>query len=134
MTYYHHCHAEKHQYSHQAYARADGCQVLIVTGLPTYVGAGGVGERFIIGLALGAAVMGRADASGLAFGSNCAGPTVKAGCRGTAVCGPVAVAACVPWGAGAGVVINAIYAGGAVRTWVLGALVDVDLTAQSCEA
>lgn len=78
--------------------------------------------------------MGGADAGRLAFGSNGAGPSIHAGPRGTAVCGLVAVAACVPWGAGAGVVIDAVYAGGAVCTGVPGTLVDIDLTAQSCEA
>lgn len=75
-----------------------------------------------------------ADAGGLAFGSSGAGPTVQAGPRGTAVCWLFAVAACVPRGACAGVVIDAVYAGGAVRAGVPGTLVDVDLTAQSREA
>lgn len=75
-----------------------------------------------------------ADAGKLAFGSNDAGPSVHAGPRDAAVCGLVTVAACVPWGAGAGVVIDAVYAGGAVGAGVPGTLVDIDLTAQSCEA
>lgn len=78
--------------------------------------------------------MGRADAAGLAFRSNGAGPTVQAGLRGTAVCWLVTVAACVPWGAGAGVVVDAVDAGGAVCAGVPGTLVDVDLTAQTREA
>lgn len=78
--------------------------------------------------------MGRADAGRLAFCSNGAGSTVQAGLRGTVVCWLVAVAACEPWGAGAGVVIDAVYAGGAVCAGVPGTLVDVDLTAQTCEA
>lgn len=78
--------------------------------------------------------MGRADAGRLAFGSSGAGPTVQAALRDTAVGWPVAVAACVPWRAGAGVVADAVYAGGAVCTGVPGTLVDVDLTAQTCEA
>lgn len=134
MAYYHHNHAEKHQNSHQAYSQADGCQAQLVTGLQTCVGAWGVGLRHITGLALGTAEMGGADADGLAFGSDGAGPSVEAGLRGTVVCRPVAVAACVPWRAGAGIVIDAVYAGGAVCTGVAGALIDVDLTAQSGEA
>lgn len=78
--------------------------------------------------------MGRADAGRLAFGSSGAGPTVKAGLRGTEVCWLVAVAACVPWRAVAGIGVDAVYAGGAVGAGVPGALVDVDLAAQTCEA
>lgn len=47
-------------------------------------------------LALRAAVMGRADAGGLAFGSCGASPSIEAGLRSTVVCGLVAVAACIP--------------------------------------
>lgn len=78
--------------------------------------------------------MGRADAGRLAFGCSGAGPTVQAGLGDTAVCWLFAVAACVPWGAGAGVVVDAVNAGGAVCTRAPGTLVDVDLTAQTCEA
>lgn len=78
--------------------------------------------------------MSGAEAGRLAFGSDAAGPAVEAGLRGTAVCGLVTVAASVPGGAGTGVVVKAIDAGGAVCTRVPGTLVDVDLTAQSCEA
>lgn len=78
--------------------------------------------------------MGGTDAGRLAFGSNGTGPTIQAGLRGTAVCRLVAVATCVPWGAGAAVVIDTVYAGGAVCTGVAGTLVDVDFTAQTCEA
>lgn len=78
--------------------------------------------------------MGRADARRLAFCTSGAGPTVQAGLRGTAVCWLVTVAACVPWGAGAGVVVDAVYAGGAVRARVPGAFVDVDLATQTREA
>lgn len=78
--------------------------------------------------------MSRATAGRLAFGSYRAGPAVEAGLRGTAVCGFVTVAAGVPRGAGAGVGVNAVDAGGAVCTRVPGTLVDVDLTAQPCEA
>lgn len=78
--------------------------------------------------------MGGADAGRLAFGSSGAGPAVQAGLRGTAVHGVVAVAARVPRGAGAGVAVDAVYAGGAVCAGVPGTLVDIDLTAQTCEA
>lgn len=78
--------------------------------------------------------MGRADAGRLALQSHGADPTVETGLRGTTVCGLVAVAACVPRGANAGVVIKAVYAGGAVCTRVSGTFIDVDLTAQPCEA
>lgn len=78
--------------------------------------------------------MGGTDASRLAFCSNGAGPSVQAGLRGTAVCWLVAVTARVPWRAGAGVVIDAVYAGGAIGTGVPGTLVDVDFTAQTREA
>lgn len=134
MAYYHHYHAEKHQSSHQAYAQADGCQAQLVIGLPVYVGAGGVGWRHIVGLALGAAVMGRADAGRLAFCSNGAGPAVQTRLWGTAVCWLVTVAAGVPWGAGTRVVVDAVDAGGAVCARVPGTFVDIDLTAQTCEA
>lgn len=78
--------------------------------------------------------MGRADACQLAFCSGGAGPTVQAGLCGTAVRWLVAVAACVPRGAGAGVVIDAVYTGGAVCTRVPGTFIDVDLAARACEA
>ncbi len=78
--------------------------------------------------------MGGADAGGLAFGSNAAGPSIEAWLRGTAVCWLVAVAARVPRGAGAGVAVDAVYAGGAVCAGVPGTLVDVDLAAQTSEA
>lgn len=84
-------------------------------------------------LALRAAVMGGADAGGLAFGSCGASPPIEAGLRSTVVCGLVAVAACIPKRTGAGVVVDAIYAGGAICAGVCGALVDVDLAAQSRE-
>lgn len=66
--------------------------------------------------------------------SSGAGPSVQAGQRGTAVCRLVTLAACVPWRAGAGVVVDAVYAGGTVCAGVTGTLVDVDLAAQSGEA
>lgn len=78
--------------------------------------------------------MGRADADRLAFGSNGAGASVQAGLRDAAVCRFVAVVACVPWRAGASVVIDTIYAGGAICTWATGTLVDVRFAALSCEA
>lgn len=83
---------------------------------------------------MGTTVMGRAHASRLAFGSGGAGPSIQAGLRGTAVCGLVTVAACVAWRAGAGIIIDAVYAGGAVCTGGPSTLIDVDLTAQPCEA
>lgn len=73
--------------------------------------------------------MGRADAGRLAVGSGGASPSVQAGLRGTAVCRSITVAACVSWGAGAAVVADAVYAGGAVGAGVRGTLVDVDLAA-----
>lgn len=78
--------------------------------------------------------MGRADTHRLPSGSSGAGASVQAGLRGAAVCRFVAVAACVPWRAGASVVVDTIYAGGAVCTGATGTLVDVGLAAQSCEA
>lgn len=124
MTYYYHYHAAKHQNGHQADSQADGSQAQLV-----YAGA-----VHIFGLALKAAVMVRAGAGGLAFCSSGAGSAVQAGMRGTAACWLVAVAACVPWRTGAGVVVDAVYAGGAVCAGVPGTLVDVDLAAQTCEA
>lgn len=76
----------------------------------------------------------RADAGRLAFCTSCAGSTVQAGLRGTAVCWPVTVTPCVPCRAGAGVVVDAVYAGGAVCAGVPGTLINVDLTAQTREA
>lgn len=78
--------------------------------------------------------MGWAEACGLALRSDCAGASIEARLRGTAVQRPVAVPAHVAWRARAGVVVNPVHAGGAVCTWVAGALVDVDLTAHPCEA
>lgn len=76
----------------------------------------------------------RADTGGCSFGCSGAGASVQAGVRGAAVCGLVTMAAGVPRRAGAGVVIDAVNAGGAVCTGTPGALVDVDLAAQPCEA
>lgn len=78
--------------------------------------------------------MGRADAGRLAFCSRGAGATIQAGLRGAVVCWLLTVAACVSWGAGAGVVVDTVYAGGAIGARVPGTLIDVDLTAQTCEA
>lgn len=127
-------HAEKHQNSHQNHSQADGCQSQLVARIPAFVGAGGVGGRPLVGLALGAAVMGGADTGRLAFGSSGAGATVQAGLKGTAVRQLVTVAACVPGGTGAGVAVDAVNAGGAVCTRAPGTLIDVDLAAESCEA
>lgn len=121
--YYHYHHAEKHQNSHQTYSHADGCQAKLLADW-----------RHIDGLALGATVLSGADAERLAFGSSGARPTIQAGLRGAVVCRLVTVAACVPRRTGAGVVVDAVYAGGAVFAGVSGTLIDVDLTAQSCEA
>lgn len=126
-------HAEEHQNGHQAHDQAHRSKVQLVTGFPAFVGAGGVGESLAGGLALGAAVVGGAEAHGPAFGSSGAGPAVEAGPGATAVGGLVTVAPREPRGAGAAVVIDAVDAGGAVGTRVPGALVDVDLTAQSGE-
>lgn len=133
VTRHHRRHAEEHQGGHQAHAQAHGCKVQLVAGFPAYVGAGGVGSDFLGGLALGPAVVSRAEALGPASGSNGAGPAVEAGPGAAAVDGPVTVASRVPRRAGAAVVVHAVYAGGAVRTRVSGTLVDVDLTAQSGE-
>lgn len=132
MMYYHYYHAEKNQNGHQAYSHADGCQTQLLT-CNVCVGARG-SWRHVDGLALEASVLGVADAGRLAFVSSGTGPSIQTGLRGTVVCRLVTVAARVPRRTGAGVVVDAIYAGGAVGTRVSCALVDVDLTAQSCEA
>lgn len=75
----------------------------------------------------------RADARRLAFGSCGAGPAVQAGSGGAAIGRLVAVAACVARRADAGVVIDAVPAGGAIRAGVPGTLIDVDLAARACE-
>lgn len=98
-----------------------------------FAGAGCPG-CWLHSLALRATVRVWTDAGKLAFGSCGAGPSIQAGLRGTAVYKLVTVVACVSWRAGACVVIDAVYAGRAICTWIAGALVDVDLTAKSCEA
>lgn len=133
VTYDHRRHAEEHQDGHQANTQADGHQVQLLTGLQASVGAGSVDRSWISVLALGAAVGGGAAAGGFPRRSVGAGPTVEAGLRRAAVCVSVAVAARVTRRAGAGVVIDPVYAGGAVGARVPGALVNVDLTAQSRE-
>lgn len=131
VAYYHHHHAEKHQGSHQAYSQNDGCQAQLIGA---YVGAGSVGGRHDVELAPGAAVMVWADAAQPAFRSGGASPAVEARLRGTVVRWSVAVATRVPWGAGAGVVVDAVDAGGAVCAGVPGAFVNVALTAETSEA
>lgn len=134
VTYDHRDHAEEHQDGHKAYSQHDGRQIQLVIGLSAFVGAGGVGRRQVFSLALGAAVLGGADADRLTFGSDGAGAAVQAWPRGTVVHRPVTVPACVAWEAAAGVVVDAVDAGGAVGAGVPGTLVDVDFTAQACEA
>lgn len=84
-------------------------------------------------LALEAAEGGGAAAGGFPRRSDGAGPAVQTGLRGAAVSGSVAVAARVARRAGAGVVVDPVYAGGAVCARVPGALVHVDLAAQARE-
>lgn len=75
-----------------------------------------------------------ADAAQPAFRSRGASPAVEAWLRGTAVRWSVAVATRVPRGAGAGVVVDTVDAGGAVGAGVPGTFVNVALTAEASEA
>lgn len=135
-----HRHAAEHQRRHQADAQTHGRQAQPVLGLRAHVGAGGVrgGRRRVSELTPGAAVVFRADAGRLPLflvpvvGE--AGAAVEAGPRGAAVRRPVAVAARVARRAGAGVVVDAVHAGGAVGAGAPGALVDVDLAVGTSEA
>lgn len=130
-----HCrrHAEEHHDDHQAHAQAHGCKVQRVPGFPAYVGAECVGESALSSLAVGPAVGSGAVAHGLTVSSDSAGPAVETGSGATDIDGLLTVASCVARGAGAAVVIHAVDAGGAIRTRVPGALIDVDLAARPSE-
>lgn len=82
---------------------------------------------------MGPAVESAAVAHGLAISSDGAGPAIETGSGATDIAGLLTVASCVARRAGAAVVIHAVDAGGAIRTRVPGALVDVDLAAWSSE-
>lgn len=58
----------------------------------------------------------------------CTGASMEAGRSSAVHAGPVTVAAADPWGAAAGVVIDAVDAGGAVSAGAAGALINVDFT------
>lgn len=58
----------------------------------------------------------------------CTGASMEAGRRSTVHGGSVTVAAGDPRGAAAGVVVDAVDAGGAVSTGAAGALINVDFT------
>lgn len=130
--------AAEHQRHPQAYSQTHGRQAQPVLGLRAHVGAAGVRWGRCVGRQLtpGAAVDPRADAGRLLFPAiaSDAGAAVEAGPQGTEVCRPVAVATCKTRGAGAGVVVDAVHAGGAVSTGASGTLVDVDLAAGTSEA
>lgn len=70
----------------------------------------------------------------LASGPCFTGATVEAGLCSTVLRGPVTETTADPWGAVAGVVVDAIYAGGAISTGVAGTLINVDFTSLACEA
>lgn len=59
---------------------------------------------------------------------------MEAGRCSTVLSGSVAVAPGDPRGAAAGVVIDAVNAGGAISTGVAGTLINVDFTSLTCEA
>lgn len=133
MAHYCHHHAEEHHNDHQAHTQAQGCKVQRAVGFPAYVGADGVRKSILSSLAVGPTIECGAVAHGLTISSDGAGPAIETRSGATDVDRLFTVASRVARRAGAAVVIHAVDAGGAIRTRVPGALVDVDLAAWSSE-
>lgn len=125
-------HAEKHCQKHQTDSHNNGSQSHFIAGEPVFLSV-----EFVLGvisLTQWATVASSTDTYMLAPGLGCAGSSIEAGLYSTVLRGPVAVAAGDPWGAAAGVVIDAVYAGGAISTGVTGTLINVDFTSLPREA